>query len=123
MAAGPYHGDVPADCFRHEALGVVFQVREKRLAVLLWQRATAPFAGAWALPGGLLEAGERLGAAAGRHLAAKVDIPEIAHLEHDREHLMPETLAYALAGRDARLLYGLTCLHPRHDSVFPSFRL
>jgi ADP-ribose pyrophosphatase YjhB (NUDIX family) len=72
---------VPADTFPHEALGVVFQVREGRLAVLLWRRAEPPFEGSWALPGGLLSAGERLGAAASRHLAAKVDIPEIAHLE------------------------------------------
>ncbi len=49
--------------------------------VLLWRRAEPPFATDWALPGGLLEAGERLGAAASRHLAAKVDIPQIAHLE------------------------------------------
>ena len=76
-----YHGRVPADCFRHEALGVVFQIREKRLTVLLWRRAEPPFAGSWALPGGLLLATERLGASASRHLAAKVDIPEIAHLE------------------------------------------
>lgn len=81
LASRPYDGRVPADSFRHEALGVVFQVRDKRLAVLLWRRAEAPFADAWALPGGLLEADERLGAAASRHLAAKVDIPEIAHLE------------------------------------------
>jgi ADP-ribose pyrophosphatase YjhB (NUDIX family) len=72
---------VPADCFRHEALGVVFQVREKRLTVLLWRRAEPPFAGSWALPGGLLLPTERLGASASRNLAAKVDIPEIAHLE------------------------------------------
>jgi ADP-ribose pyrophosphatase YjhB (NUDIX family) len=77
----PYHEGVPANCFRHEALGVVFQVRDKRLTVLLWQRAKAPFEGAWALPGGPLAADERLGASASRHLAAKVDIPEIAHLE------------------------------------------
>ena len=68
-------------CFRHEALGVVFQVRQQRLSVLLWRRAESPFDGTWALPGGLLEAGERLGASASRHLAAKVDIPQIAHLE------------------------------------------
>jgi ADP-ribose pyrophosphatase YjhB (NUDIX family) len=76
-----YHERVPADCFRHEALGVVFQVREKRLTVLLWRRAEPPFAGSWALPGGLLLPTERLGASASRNLAAKVDIPEIAHLE------------------------------------------
>ena len=72
---------MPADCFRHEALGVVFQVRGKRLAVLLWRRAAAPFAGQWVLPGGELGPDERLGASAGRHLAAKVNIPQIAHLE------------------------------------------
>lgn len=72
---------VPADCFRHEALGVVFQVRKGLLHVLLWRRAELPFEGAWALPGGLLSATERLGASASRHLGAKVDIPEIAHLE------------------------------------------
>ncbi len=59
----------------------MFQVRDRRLAVLLWQRAAAPFAGKWALPGGFLAGSERLGASASRHLAAKVDIPEIAHLE------------------------------------------
>jgi 8-oxo-dGTP diphosphatase len=72
---------VTGDRFRHEALGVVFQVREGRLCVLLWQRAVSPFAGAWALPGGSLLPDERLGTSASRHLAAKVDIPEIAHLE------------------------------------------
>ena len=69
------------DRFPHEALGVVFQVREERLCALLWQRAYPPFSGAWALPGGPLLTAERLGTSASRHLAAKVDIPEIAHLE------------------------------------------
>lgn len=81
MVAAPYHGRVPAHRFPHEALGVVFQVRERCLSVLLWRRAEPPFEGAWALPGGLLAANERLGASASRHLAAKVNIPEIAHLE------------------------------------------
>jgi ADP-ribose pyrophosphatase YjhB (NUDIX family) len=72
---------VTGDRFRHEALGVVFQVREGQLCVLLWQRAVPPFAGAWALPGGSLLPDERLGTSASRHLAAKVDIPQIAHLE------------------------------------------
>lgn len=76
------HADgIRADHFRHESLGVVFQIRQSRLSVLLWQRAEPPFTGQWALPGGLLASGERLGASASRHLAAKVDIPEIAHLE------------------------------------------
>jgi ADP-ribose pyrophosphatase YjhB (NUDIX family) len=59
----------------------VFQVRDGRLSVLLWKRAEPPFHGAWALPGGPLLADERLGTSASRHLATKVDILEIAHLE------------------------------------------
>jgi ADP-ribose pyrophosphatase YjhB (NUDIX family) len=59
----------------------VFQVRDGRLNVLLWRRAAPPFQGAWALPGGPLLGDERLGTSASRHLAAKVDISEIAHLE------------------------------------------
>jgi ADP-ribose pyrophosphatase YjhB (NUDIX family) len=76
---GPVTGN--HDRFRHDALGVLFQVREGRLCVLLWQRAAPPFAGAWALPGGSLLPAERLGTSAGRHLAVKVDVQEIAHLE------------------------------------------
>lgn len=67
--------------FRHEVLAVVFQVRDKRLHVLMWQRAQAPFEGCWALPGGPLGADERLGTSLGRHLAAKVDLTDVAHLE------------------------------------------
>jgi ADP-ribose pyrophosphatase YjhB (NUDIX family) len=56
-------------------------VREGRLQVLLWQRAREPFLGAWALPGGYLEPGETLEASIRRHLAVKVDVRELAHLE------------------------------------------
>ena len=62
-------------------LAVVLQVRENTLHVLLWQRGAPPFEGRWALPGGPLRAGERLGTSAGRHLATKVDLTSIAHLE------------------------------------------
>jgi ADP-ribose pyrophosphatase YjhB (NUDIX family) len=65
----------------HEALAVVFQVRDGGLQVLLWQRAREPFNGAWALPGGLLGPSETLEASIRRHLAAKVDVRELAHLE------------------------------------------
>jgi ADP-ribose pyrophosphatase YjhB (NUDIX family) len=64
-----------------EALAAVLQVRSGVLQVLLWERAKAPFLGAWALPGGRLEAGETLEASIRRHLAAKVDVRELAHLE------------------------------------------
>jgi ADP-ribose pyrophosphatase YjhB (NUDIX family) len=67
--------------FRHEALAVVLQVRRNRLHVLLWQRAAPPYEGMWSLPGGPLGADERLGTSAGRHLATKVDLTDIAHLE------------------------------------------
>jgi ADP-ribose pyrophosphatase YjhB (NUDIX family) len=72
---------VSGPAYPHEVLAVVLRVRAARLQVLLWQRAAEPHAGRWALPGGALDADERLGTAAARHLAAKVDVREIAHLE------------------------------------------
>jgi hypothetical protein len=65
----------------HVTLAVVLQVREGRLQVLLWQRARKPFLGAWSLPGGYLEPGETLERSIRRHLAVKVDVRELAHLE------------------------------------------
>jgi ADP-ribose pyrophosphatase YjhB (NUDIX family) len=62
-------------------LAVVLQVRGDSLDVLLWRRGAPPFEGLWSLPGGPLGASERLGTSAGRHLAAKVDLTDIAHLE------------------------------------------
>jgi ADP-ribose pyrophosphatase YjhB (NUDIX family) len=47
----------------------------------MWQRAREPFKGRWALPGGFLERSETLEASIRRHLAAKVDVRELAHLE------------------------------------------
>jgi 8-oxo-dGTP diphosphatase len=63
------------------ALAVVLQVRDGELCVLLWQRAREPFAGRWSLPGGELAPEETLEASIRRHLAAKVDVRELAHLE------------------------------------------
>jgi ADP-ribose pyrophosphatase YjhB (NUDIX family) len=65
----------------HVTLAVVFQVRDDALQVLMWQRAREPFEGRWALPGGYLEPGETLEQSIRRHLAAKVDVREVAHLE------------------------------------------
>ena len=65
----------------HVALGVVLRVREGRLEVLLWERAKEPELGAWALPGGELGAGETLEDSIRRHLRAKVDVRELAHVE------------------------------------------
>ena len=65
----------------HVALATVFQVRDGDLTVLLWERAREPFSGSWALPGGTLAAGETLEASISRHLATKVDVREVSHLE------------------------------------------
>jgi ADP-ribose pyrophosphatase YjhB (NUDIX family)/uncharacterized protein YggU (UPF0235/DUF167 family) len=65
----------------HAVLAVVLQVRDGRLAVLLWQRAREPFAGSWALPGGTVNADESLEQSIRRQLAAKVDVRELSHLE------------------------------------------
>jgi ADP-ribose pyrophosphatase YjhB (NUDIX family) len=62
--------------------------------VLLWQRARDPYRGAWALPGGTLERGETLAASIRRHLAAKVDVREVSHLE--------QLATYSDPGRDPR---------------------
>jgi 8-oxo-dGTP diphosphatase len=72
---------VEGQLFAHEVLAVVLRVRDRRLECLLWRRARAPFDGQWSLPRGPLGATERLGTAASRHLAAKVDITSIAHME------------------------------------------
>jgi ADP-ribose pyrophosphatase YjhB (NUDIX family) len=70
-----------ADAPAHVALATVFQVRDGALCVLLWERAREPFSGAWALPGGTLVGHESLEASISRHLAAKVDVREVSHLE------------------------------------------
>ena len=70
-----------AGAYPHEVLAVVFQVHAGHLGVLLWRRGRAPQRGRWSLPGGPLGARELLGALIARHLADKVDLDELAHLE------------------------------------------
>lgn len=65
----------------HVALASVFQVRGGALCVLLWERAREPYSGAWSLPGGTLVEDESLESTIQRHLATKVDVREVAHLE------------------------------------------
>jgi ADP-ribose pyrophosphatase YjhB (NUDIX family) len=65
----------------HVTLAVVLQVRDGALHVLLWQRAKEPFKGSWALPGGYLNPGKTLEQSIRRHLAEKVDVRELSHLE------------------------------------------
>jgi 8-oxo-dGTP diphosphatase len=59
----------------------VFQVRGNALQVLLWERARDPYRGTWSLPGGALGQDETLEQSILRHLATKVDVREVAHLE------------------------------------------
>jgi ADP-ribose pyrophosphatase YjhB (NUDIX family) len=73
--------DSQAKTAAHAVLAAVLQVRDARLQALLWQRARDPFAGCWALPGGSLAADETLEESMRRHLAEKVDVRNVAHLE------------------------------------------
>jgi 8-oxo-dGTP diphosphatase len=74
----------------HATLAVVFQVRAAKLQVLLWQRAREPFAGDWSLPSGYLDPGETLEQSIRRHLAGKVDVRELSHLEQLETRSDPE---------------------------------
>jgi ADP-ribose pyrophosphatase YjhB (NUDIX family) len=65
----------------HVSLAVVLQIRDGALQALLWQRGREPFLGAWSLPGGYLERDETLEQSILKHLAEKVDVREVAHLE------------------------------------------
>jgi len=73
------HEEFPT--YGHEVLAVILQVRAGRLCLLLWQRTEPPHAGAWALPGGVVGPGETLELSVRRHLATKVDVRELSHLE------------------------------------------
>jgi ADP-ribose pyrophosphatase YjhB (NUDIX family) len=74
------------------SLAVVLQVRDGELQVLLWQRAREPFAGSWSLPGGYLVPEETLEQSIRRHLAEKVDVRELAHLEQLETRSEPDRL-------------------------------
>ena len=72
--------------YPHEVLSVVLSVRDGRLCVLLWKRARDPHRGRWALPGGGVEPTQRLREAITAHLATKVDVRGVAHLEQLATH-------------------------------------
>jgi ADP-ribose pyrophosphatase YjhB (NUDIX family) len=81
MSATTSRSDEIEDRPQMVALAVVLQVRANRLAVLVWRRGRPPDEGRWSLPGGVLAHGESLETAIRRHLATKVDVRELAHLE------------------------------------------
>lgn len=71
--------------YRHEAIGVVLQVRRVGaamvLCVLLARREGAPYEGRYALPSGPVESEETLRESVCRHLAEKLDVLGLTHLE------------------------------------------
>lgn len=71
-------------------MAVVLQVRDGTLQALLWRRALPPARGRWALPGGGL-GHETLERSIRRHLAAKVDVRELSHLEQLETRADPRT--------------------------------
>ncbi|WOQ15927.1 NUDIX hydrolase [Raineyella sp. W15-4] len=84
---GPLRDDAGVAKYRHEAIAAVLQVRTDpatgtmMLSVLATRRRRAPYERQWALPSGSVEVDETIGQSARRHLAAKVDLAEVAHLE------------------------------------------
>ncbi|MBI2332631.1 MAG: NUDIX hydrolase [Chloroflexi bacterium] len=56
---------------------VLFTVNESRLKVMLVKRAEEPFRSDWSLPGGFIELGESLDAAAQRVLVEKVGVSDV----------------------------------------------
>jgi 8-oxo-dGTP diphosphatase len=73
-----------------------FTIRDGVFSVLLVQRATEPFRGRWALPGGFVQPDESVESAAWRELVAETSVPRFpGHLEQLR--------TYGDAGRDPRM--------------------
>ncbi|WP_290059641.1 NUDIX hydrolase [Amycolatopsis solani] len=122
----------------------VFTVRERALHVLVVERATEPFAGRFALPGGFLEAGEDLDQAAHRELAEETGLDTgRLHIRQLRSYgdpdrdprgrvvsvcyvaLMPD-LPLPVAGGDARAAHWIpvaTLQEPARGLAFDHHRL
>ena len=64
---------------------VVLRVTD-RLETLLWRRSRAPAKDCWSLPGGFVRQGESLEGAMRRHLAEKVGVTDVGHLEQLDSH-------------------------------------
>lgn len=78
--------DVGFPRYGHEVLAVVLSVRDGVLCTLLWRRRRVPGRGRWALPGGGVGPDERMRDAITAHLAGKVDVHGVAHLEQLATH-------------------------------------
>lgn len=71
----------------------VFSSRDEGFCVLLIKRMHAPFAGAWALPGGFVDENEDLADAAKRELAEETSLSDIK---------LSQVGAFGAPGRDPR---------------------
>lgn len=70
---------------------VLLTIRSGRLSVLLVERGGFPYRGAWALPGGFVDANENADVAAARELAEETSISGLpGHLEQLRTYSEPE---------------------------------
>lgn len=76
--------------------GVIFQLMDNELAVLLIQRANEPFQGMWALPGGYNPAGETTKEAFERVLKSKAGIGA------DRLNFVEQLYTFDTVARDPR---------------------
>src|SRR3954454_2271522 len=72
---------------------VVIVTREANPRVLLIRRRKDPFAGAWAIPGGFVDEGEPLAAAAERELREETGVTDVA---------LEQLAAFGDPGRDPR---------------------
>ena len=117
--------DDPTIAPAQAVLAVVLQVRSSGLEALLWQRTRPPHSGSWALPGGTLGPTETLESSISRHLAAKVEVRDVAHLEQlgswsdpkrvpSRRELATAFLGILPAGVDPKLPAD-TAWHPVDD--------
>ena len=72
---------------------VLFTIQQERLKVLLVRRASDPYKGSWAIPGGFVQAGESLADCARRELLEETGVDE-AYLE--------QLYTFGNPGRDPR---------------------